>query len=139
MFVFTSWLVSHEVCIHIKYFGYLHFPAPALWSPVCIYLPWTPICVYRPCPPICIYRPWPQICIYRSWSPICIYQPWPEIFIYRPWSVRNLDLHIPTMSSQFVYTDPGLRFLLLCNDFAFTFLSIVVAVTVVILAIVVTS
>ena len=30
MFVFTSWLVSHEVCIHIQYFGYLHFPAPAL-------------------------------------------------------------------------------------------------------------
>ena len=116
---------------------------PSAWPPALVpslYLPaLDPNLCLPALPPICIYRPWPQICIYRSWSPICIYQPWPEIFIYRPWSVRNLDLHIPTLSPQFAFTDPGLRFLLLCNDFAFTFLSIVVAVTVVILAIVVTS
>ena len=64
---------------------------------------------------------------------------WPQIFFYRRWSVRSLGLHIPTLSPQFVFTGPDLRFLLLCSDFAFTFLSIVVAVAVVILAIVVIS
>ena len=105
--------------------GYLYFPAtgPLLG-------PW---------PSICIYWPWPPICVYRSWPPICIYWPWLQIFIYRPWSVRSLRLHIPALSPQFAFTGPALRFLLLCSDFAFAFLSIVVAVAVVTLAIVVTS
>ena len=60
---------------------------------------------------------------------------WPQIFIYRPWSVRSLGLHIPTLSPQFVFTGPELRFLLPCSEFTFTFLSIAVAVAVVILAI----
>ena len=75
----------------------------------------------------------------RSWPPICIYRPWPQFFFYRPWSVRGLGLHIPTLSPQFVFAGPGLRLLFPCSDFAFTFLSIVVAVAVVILALVVTS
>ena len=102
--------------------GYLYFQAPAL----CL----------DPSPGP---RSWPPICIYRPWSPICIYRPWPQIFFYRPWSVRGLGLHIPTLSPQFVFAGPGLRFLFPCSDFAFTFLSIVVAVAVVILALVVTS
>ena len=40
---------------------------------------------------------------------------------------------------QSVFTGPGLRFLLPCSEFAFTFLSIVVAVAAVLLAIVVIS
>ena len=40
---------------------------------------------------------------------------------------------------QSVFTGPGLRFLLRCSEFAFTFLSIVVAVAAVLLAIVVIS
>ena len=43
------------------------------------------------------------------------------------------------MTPQFVFTGPGLRFLLRWSKFAFTFLSIVVAVAVVKLAIVVIS
>ena len=114
--------------------GYLYFPAtgPLLG-------PWPSICIYWPWPPICVYRPWPPICIYRPWPPICVYRPWLQIFIYRPWSVWSLGLQIPTLSPQSVFTGPGLRFLLPCSEFAFTFLSIVVAVAVVILAIVVTS
>ena len=45
----------------------------------------------------------------------------------------------PPPPSQFVFIGPDLRFLLLFSDCVFTFLSIVVAVAVVILAIVVTS
>ena len=50
-------------------------------------------------------RPWP-------WPrpPICIYRPWPLIFVYRPWP-------------QSVFTGPGLRFLLTCLEFVFTFLA----------------
>ena len=73
------------------------------------------------------------------WPPTCICRPWPQIFIYRPWSVRSLGLHIPTLSPEFVFTRPGLRFLSPCSEFAFTFLSIVVAVAAVILAIAVIS
>ena len=46
---------------------------------------------------------------------------------------------MPTLSPQFVFTDPGIRFLLPCSEFAFTFLFVVVAMAVVILAIVVIS
>ena len=83
-----------------------------------------PICIYRPWPPICIYRPWPQIFIYLPWPPICIYRPWPPPYVYRPWtppcvypkfaftgSPRGLSLHIATLSPQFVFTGPGLRFI----------------------------
>ena len=93
----------------------------------------------QPRPPICIYRPWPPICVYRPWPQICIYRAWLQIFIFRPWSVRSLGLQIPTLSPQSVFTGPGLRFLLPSSEFAFTFLSIVVAVTAVLLAIIVIS
>ena len=73
------------------------------------------------------------------WPPICIYRPWLQIFIYRSWSVWSLGFHVPTLSPQSVFTESGLRFLLPCSKFAFTFLSIVVVVAVVILAIVVIS
>ena len=109
------------------------------WPPICVYRPWPPICIYRPWPLICVYRPWPPICIYRPWHPICVYRPWLQIFICRPWSVRSLGLQILTLSPQSVFTGPGLRFLLPCSEFAFTFLSIVVAVAAVLLAIVVIS
>ena len=95
------------------------FPGPqsSAWPPALVSppppRPLPPICVYRPCPPICIYRPWPQICIYRLW---------PQIFIYQPWSVRSLGLHIPTLPPQFLFTGPGLRFLLPCSEFAFNLL-----------------
>ena len=46
-------------------------------------------------------------------------------------------LHIPTLHPEFVFTGPGLRFLLQYSEFAFTFL--VVAVTVIILAMVAIS
>ena len=101
--------------------------------------PWPLICIYRLWPPICVYQPWPQICIYRPWPPIYVYRPWLQIFIYRPWSVRSLGLQIPTLSPQSVFTGLGLRFLLPCFEFAFTFLSVVVAVAAVLLAIVVIS
>ena len=45
-------------------------------------------------------------------------------------------LHIPTLHPEFVFTGPVLRSLLQYSEFAFTFLSLVVAVTVIILAIV---
>ena len=96
--------------------GYLYFPVPGplLGS-------WL-----RPRPPALapnfIYRPWPPNCAYRPWPPICIYQPWPQIFIYQPWSVRSLGLHIPTLFPQFVFTGPGLRFLLPCSQLAFNLL-----------------
>ena len=108
-------------------YGSLYFPVPDL------------LLGNRPWSPICIYRPWPQICIYWPWPPIWIYRPWPQICIYRPWPVRSLGFHMPTLSPQFVFTDPGLRFLLPCSEFAFTFLFVVVAVAVVILAVVVIS
>ena len=52
--------------------------------------------------------PWSRICINRSLAPICNYQPCLPICIYRPWpttllQVRVLSLHIPTLSSQFVF------------------------------------
>ena len=53
--------------------------------------------------------------------------------------MRSLGLRMPTLSPQFVFTSPGLRFLLLCSDFAFALLSAVVAVAVVVLAMVVAS
>ena len=87
-------------------------------------------------------RPWPQppICIYRPWPPICIYRPPLQIFIYWPWSVRSLGLQIPTLSPQPVFTGSGLRFLLPCSEFAFTFLQQwLVAVAAVLLAIAVIS
>ena len=116
-------------------------PSPLLgpWPPICIYHPWPPIGLYWPWPLICIYRSWASIYIYRPWSPICIYRPWPQIFIYRPCPVRNLGLHKPILSPQFVLTGPGLRSVLPCSEFAFTFLFVVAAVVVVILAIVVIS
>ena len=46
-------------------------------------------------------------------------------------------LHVPTLTPQFVFTGHGQRFLLPCCEFAFTLLSIVVALAAVILAIVV--
>ena len=66
------------------------------------------------------------------------------IFVYNVyifiWGICiTLGLHIPTLSPQFVFTGPGLRFLSPCSEFAFTFLSIVVAVAAVLLAIVVIS
>ena len=52
---------------------------------------------------------------------------------------RSLGLHIPTLSPQFVFVGPGLRFFITVLWFCiFTFLSIVVALAVVILTIVVT-
>ena len=48
-------------------------------------------------------------------------------------------LHIPTLHPEFVFTGPGLRFLLQYSEFAFPFLSLVVAVTVIILAMVAIS
>ena len=48
-------------------------------------------------------------------------------------------LHIPTLHPEFVFTGPGLRFLLQYYEFAFLFLSLVVAVTVIILAMVAIS
>ena len=64
----------------------------------------------RPWPTVCIYRPWSPICVYRPWPSICVYRPWPPICIYRSWSLRSLGLHIPTLSPQFVFTGPNLRF-----------------------------
>ena len=72
---------------------------PQSWPPICIYWPWSPICVYQPCPPICIYGPCPPICIYQHWIPVCIYQPWPTISL----PARDLSLHIPALSPQFVF------------------------------------
>ena len=63
---------------------------------------------------------------------ICIYRPWLQIFIYRSWSVWSLGLGIPTLSPQFVFTGPGLQFVLPCSEFVFTFLFVVVAVVAVI-------
>ena len=56
-------------------------------------------------PPICIYRPWPPICIYRPWPPPCVYLK----FVFTG-SARCLSLHLLTLSPQFVFTGPGLRF-----------------------------
>ena len=139
MFVFTSWLVSHEVCIHIKYFGYLHFPAPAL----CLAPGPGPQFVFTGFG-LQFVSTGPAPNLYLPALAPNLYLPVLVPNLYLPTLARNfylptLVLHIPTLSPQFAFTDPGLRFLLLCNDFAFTFLSIVVAVTVVILAIVVTS
>ena len=109
----------------------LYFPAS---DPLFVPRPWLPTLVpnlyLTALAPNLYLRPWPQICFY--WS-------WPQIFLYRPWSVRSLGLHTSTSSPQFVFTGPGLQFLLPSPEFAFTFLSIVVAVAVVILAIVVIS
>ena len=104
--------------------------------------------------PLLVSRPWrwpptlapnfyltalaPNLCL-RPWLQICFYWSWPQIILYRPWSVRSLGLHTPTSSPQFAFTGPGLQFLLPSPEFAFTFLSIVVAVAVVILAIVLIS
>ena len=41
-----------------------------------------------------------------------------QIFIYRLWSVRSLSFHMPTLSSQFAFTGPSLRFLLPCSELA---------------------
>ena len=60
-------------------------------------------------------------------------------FYLSPLVSQEPGLAYTNLVPQFVFTGSGLRFLLLCSDFAFTFLSIVVAVAVVILAIVVTS
>ena len=48
-------------------------------------------------------------------------------------------LHIPKLPPEYVFTGPGVRFLLQYSEFAFTFLFLVVAVTVIILAIVAIS
>ena len=53
--------------------------------------------------------------------------------------MRSLGLRMPTLTPQFVFTGPDLRFLLRCSDFAFALLSAVVAVAVVVLAMVVAS
>ena len=53
--------------------------------------------------------------------------------------MRSLGLRMPTLSPQFVFAGPDLRFLLLCSDFAFALLSAVVAVAVVVLAMLVAS
>ena len=44
--------------------------------------------------------------------------------------MRSLGLRMPTLSPQFVFAGPDLRFLLLCSGFAFALLSAVVAVAV---------
>ena len=71
---------------------FLYFPAPGPcpWPPIFIYRPWPPIFIYRPRPPICVYRPWPQVCVYR---------PYPTVSS----PVRDLSLHIPTLSRQLVF------------------------------------
>ena len=100
-------------------------PRPWLWPPTL-----APNLYLTTLSPNLYLRPWPQICFYWSWL---------QIFLYRPWSPRSPSLHTPTSSPRFVFTGPGLQFLLPSPEFAFNFLSIVVAVAVVILAIVVIS
>ena len=117
-----------------------HGPRPFAWPPALTLTPGPGSqFVFTGLGPQFVYLPWPQICIYRPWHPICVYRSWLQIFIYRPWSVRSLGLQIPTLSPQSVFTGLGLRFLLPCFEFAFTFLSVVVAVAAVLLAIVVIS
>ena len=50
--------------------------------------------------------------------------------------MRSLGLRMPTLSPQFVFAGPDLRFLLLCSDFAFALLSAVVAVAVAVVVLV---
>ena len=76
------------------------------WPPICIYRPWHPICIYGTWPQICIKRPRPPICIHGPWFPICIYRPWPTILL----PVRSLSLHIPTLSSQFIFVFTALAY-----------------------------
>ena len=95
-------------------------PWPFTWPPILALAPgpcprpWPSIYIYQPWLPPCVYRPWHQICIYQPWPPICIYQPWPPACVYPKFvfisSARCLSLHIPTLSLQFVFTGPGLRF-----------------------------
>ena len=85
--------------------------------------------------PNCVYQPWPPICVYRPWSPIRIYRPWPTILL----PVRDLSLHIPTLSPQFVFAFTALAYDLYYRSgawFAFTLLLAVVAVVVVIVVVV---
>ena len=117
----------------MTFFGYLYFPAAGpLFGPQ----PWPPICIYRPWPPICVYRPWPPNLYLPALAPSMyltalapnFYLPTlasnlyllvlSQIFISRLWSVRSLSLHMPTLSPQFVFTGPGLRFLLPCSELA---------------------
>ena len=103
------------------------------------------ICISRP-PALCLaHGPGPQFYLPALAPNLCLPAPAPNLCLpalapnfYLP-ALVSLGLHIPTLSPQFVFTGSDLRLLLLCSDFAFTFLSIVVAVAVVILAIVVTS
>ena len=57
-------------------------------------------------PSICICRPWPPVCIYQLWLPIYNYPPRPKTLL----PVRGLSLHIPTLSSQFVFVFTALAY-----------------------------
>ena len=115
--------------------GYLYFPAPGPGPG-----PRTrpPICIYRPWPPICVYRPWPQICIYRPWPPICVYRPWSK-FLFTGLVSSKPGLADTNLVPPICIYWPWPTIFITCSEFAFTFLSIVVAVAAVLLAIVVIS
>ena len=118
------------------------FPAP--WSSS-----WPLVLALAPGPgsPICIYRPTRQFAFTGSSSQFVFTNPGPKFvftgpgpkFLFTGPGQSGAWACIYQLVPQFVFTSSGLRFLLPCSEFAFTFLSIVVAVAVVILAIVVFS
>ena len=98
LFVHTASLFITSTTITFVSFGCLCFLAPGL------------LLGLRPrslalAPNLYFYRPWPPSCIYRPWPPPCVYPKF--VFTGSAW---GLSLHIPTLSPQFVFTGPGLRF-----------------------------
>ena len=118
------------------------FPAP--WSSS-----WPLVLALAPGPgsPICNYRPTRQFTFTGSSSQFVFTNPGPKFvftgpgpkFLFTGPGQSGAWACIYQLVPQFVFTGSGLQLLLPCSEFAFTFLSIVVAVAVVILAIVVIS
>ena len=87
-------------------------------------------------PSICICRPWPPVCIYQLWLPIYNYPPRPKTLL----PVRGLSLHIPTLSSQFVFIFTALATICITGpgpEYAFTLLLVVVVAVVVVIVVVI--
>ena len=126
---------STTLCNHLKKQGSNFTSLVALVFPpeydvMCCYLG---ICISGP-PALCFARstgPGPQF-VFTSACPQFVFNvPVPNLYLPALVSPEP-GLHIPTLPPEYVFTGTGIRFLLQYSEFAFTFLLLVVAVTVII-------
>ena len=110
--------------------GYLHFQAPGP-SPQFLFT--------GPDPQFVFNGPGPQFVFTDTGPKLVFTGPGPKLLFTGLGQSGAWACIYQPCSPKFVFTGPGQRFLLPCPEFAFTFLSIVVAVAAIILAMLVIS